>query len=76
MMREYSMPEASWQKTERVDNCWSAILGYCTSAQLDAAYRVISVDRNSSDDVVLEGYERAVSNVIMIYKESMTHTFL
>jgi hypothetical protein len=49
------------------------MLGFCTKVQLDNAYRALSIDRNMNDDMVLERYENSVSDVIMIYEESMPH---
>jgi hypothetical protein len=49
------------------------MLGFCTSAQLNRAYRAFFIDRNTDDDMVLTMYRCAVSNAIMIYEESMTY---
>jgi hypothetical protein len=49
------------------------MLGFCTSTQLDKAYRTLSVDKNTDDDTVLTLCRYAVSNAIMIYEESKIH---
>jgi hypothetical protein len=53
------------------------MLGYCTSEQLADAYNTIPVDENlndnDGDEVAMSLHAFLVSNMIMIYEESMTH---
>jgi hypothetical protein len=52
------------------------MLDFYTSAPLNATYCALFINRNLSDDAILERHKHAVSNMVMICEESMTHMSL
>jgi hypothetical protein len=52
------------------------MLGIRTSKKLDNIYDGFSVNKNSSDHMILKKYVCMVSDATVIYEESMTHMSL